>query len=102
MSGNMTELLVGAVVGTALWGAIGVGVGAIVPIRCAVISCSLGLVVENSSSGSTRSAVSARHASDSMMAPLRTSATGNVGTLSSLRELVLAIIACLLKRRDVN
>src|ERR1022692_456339 len=28
---NMTELLVGAIAGTALWGAIGVGVGAIVP-----------------------------------------------------------------------
>jgi len=34
MSGaNETELIVGAIIGTALWGAIGVAVGSIVPIK---------------------------------------------------------------------
>ncbi len=50
MSGaNMTELIVGAIVGTALWGAIGVAVGAIVPNQVGAVITLLawGFVVEN-------------------------------------------------------
>ncbi len=110
MSGaNMTELLVGAVVGTALWGAIGVGVGAIVPNQVgAVISLlAWGFVVENLVFGFLPKIgrFLPVHASDSMMGPIEDKLLpGNVGTLVVVAwSLVLAIIGmALLKRRDVN
>jgi ABC-type transport system involved in multi-copper enzyme maturation permease subunit len=48
-AGNVTELLVATVIGTALWGALGVGLGSIVPNQVgAVISLlAWGFVVEN-------------------------------------------------------
>jgi len=48
-AGNVTELLVATIIGTALWGALGVGLGSIVPNQVgAVISLlAWGFVVEN-------------------------------------------------------
>jgi hypothetical protein len=106
---NMTELIVGAIVGTALWGAIGVGVGAIVTNQVgAVISLlAWGFVVENLVFGFLPSIgrFLPVHASDSMMGPIEDKLLpGVAGTVVVvLWAVVLGIVGvALLKRRDVN
>jgi ABC-type transport system involved in multi-copper enzyme maturation permease subunit len=106
---NMTELIIGAIVGTALWGAIGVGVGAIVPNQVgAVISLlAWGFVVENLVFGFLPKVgrFLPVHASDSMMGPIENKLlSGNAGTAVVVAwVLVLAVVGvALLKRRDVS
>lgn len=110
MSGsNVTELLVGAVLGTALWGAIGVGIGAIVTNQVGAVIALLawGFVVENLVFGFLPKIgrFLPVHASDAMMGPIQDKLLpGDVGTLVTVAwALVLAIIGvALLKRRDVT
>jgi ABC-2 type transport system permease protein len=110
MSGaNMTELVVGAVVGTALWGAIGVALGAIVPNQVgAVISLlAWGFVVENLVFGFLPKIgrFLPVHAADSIMGPIENKLLpGNAGIVVVVGwALVLAIIGMsLLRRRDVS
>ncbi|MGC1419149.1 MAG: hypothetical protein WA786_03385 [Acidimicrobiales bacterium] len=106
---NEIELIVGAIVGAALWGAIGVGVGAIVPNQVgAVISLlAWGFVVENLVFGFLPKIgrFLPVHASDSMMGPIENKLLpGNAGTVVVVAwALVLAIAGvALLKRRDVS
>lgn len=106
---NVTELIVGAIVGTALWGAIGVAVGAIVPNQVgAVISLlAWGFVVENLVFGFLPKfgRFLPVHASDSMMGPIEDKLLpGNAGTVIVVAwALVLAMAGvALLKRRDVS
>ncbi len=106
---NVAELIVGAVAGTVLWGAIGVGVGAIASNQVgAVISLlAWGFVVENLVFGFLPKIgrFLPVHASDSMMGTIQDKLLpGNVGTLVVLAWAVVlggAGIA-MLKRRDVN
>ncbi|MGB8196626.1 MAG: hypothetical protein WCF25_06440 [Acidimicrobiales bacterium] len=110
MSGaNMTELVVGAIVGTALWGAIGVGIGSIVTNQVgAVISLlAWGFVVENLVFGFLPKIgrFLPVHASDSMMGPIQDKLLpGNAGVLVMVCwTVVLALIGMsLLSRRDVS
>ena len=110
MSGaNMTELIVGAIVGTALWGAIGVAVGAIVPNQVGAVITLLawGFVVENLVFGFLPKIgrLLPVHAADSMMGPIEGKLLpGNAGVLIVVGwTLVLAVIgASLLRRRDVS
>ncbi|HVA54158.1 MAG TPA: hypothetical protein VNF05_11680 [Acidimicrobiales bacterium] len=110
MSGaNMTELLVGAIVGTALWGAIGVAVGAVVPNQVGAVITLLawGFVVENLVFGFLPKIgrFLPVHASDAMMGPLENKLLpGNVGLVVVVGwSLVLALIGVTqLRRRDVN
>ena len=110
MSGaNVTELIIGAIIGTALWGAIGVALGSIVPSQVgAVISLlAWGFVVENLVFGFLPKVgrFLPVHASDSMMGPIQDRLLpGNAGTLVVLAWVLgLAIIGvALLKRRDVS
>jgi ABC-type transport system involved in multi-copper enzyme maturation permease subunit len=110
MSGaNMTELIVGAIIGTALWGAIGVALGSIVPNQVgAVISLlAWGFVVENLVFGFLPKVgrFLPVHSSDSMMGPIQDKLLpGNAGTLVTVAwALVLAVVGvALLKRRDVS
>ena len=110
MSGaNVTELIVGAIIGTALWGAIGVAIGSIVPNQVgAVISLlAWGFVVENLVFGFLPKVgrFLPVHASDSMMGPIQDKLLpGNAGILVVVAwALVLAIVgAALLKGRDVS
>jgi ABC-type transport system involved in multi-copper enzyme maturation permease subunit len=110
MSGaNITELIIGAIVGTALWGAIGVALGAIVPNQVgAVISLlAWGFVVENLVFGFLPKVgrFLPVHASDSMMGPIENKLlSGYAGTAVVVAwVLVLAIAGvALLKRRDVS
>jgi ABC-2 type transport system permease protein len=110
MSGaSVTELIVGAVIGAALWGAIGVGLGSIVPNQVgAVISLlAWGLVVENLVFGFLPKVgrFLPVHASDSMMGPIQDKLLpGDVGAIVVLAwALVLAGAGvALLKRRDVS
>jgi ABC-2 type transport system permease protein len=110
MSGaNMTELIVGAIVGTALWGAIGVALGSVVPNQVgAVISLlAWGFVVENLVFGFLPKVgrFLPVHSSDSMMGPIQDKLLpGVAGTLVTVAwALVLAIIGvAMLKRRDVS
>jgi ABC-type transport system involved in multi-copper enzyme maturation permease subunit len=106
---SVTELVVGAVVGTALWGAIGVAVGAITSNQVgAVISLlAWGFVVENLVFGFLPKIgrFLPVHASDSMMGPLQPKLLpGNVGTVVVVAwALVLTGVgAWMLDRRDVN
>lgn len=106
---NMTELIVGAIVGTALWGAIGVGLGAIMTNQVgAVISLlAWGFVVENLVFGFLPKIGQYLpvHASDAMMGPIQDKLLpGDVGTVVTvLWALALALIGvALLKRRDVS
>ncbi len=106
---NETELIVGAILGTALWGAIGVGVGAIVSNQVGAVIALLawGFVVENLVFGFLPKIgrFLPVHASDAMMGPIQDKLLpGNVGTLVTIAwALVLAIIGvALLKRRDVT
>ena len=106
---NVTELIVGAIIGTALWGAIGVAVGAIVTNQVgAVISLlAWGFVVENLVFGFLPKVgrFLPAHASDSMMGPIQDKLLpGNVATLVDVAwVVVLALIGVtLLKRRDVS
>jgi hypothetical protein len=108
-SANETELIVGAIVGTALWGAIGVAVGAIVPNQVgAVISLlAWGFVVENLVFGFLPKIgrFLPGHASDAMMGPIQDKLLpGNAGTAVVVAwALILAIAGvALLKRRDVT
>ena len=110
MSGaTMTELVVGAVIGTAIWGAIGVALGAIVSNQVgAVISLlAWGFVVENLVFGFLPKIgrFLPVHASDAMMGQLEAKLLpGNVGTLVVVGwALVLSGVgAWMLHRRDVN
>ena len=110
MSGaNMTELIVGAIVGTALWGAIGVAVGAILPNQVgAVISLlAWGFVVENLVFGFLPKIgrFLPVHASDSMMGPIQDRLLpGNAGTVVVIVWATVLGIAgvALLKGRDVT
>ena len=87
MSGaNMTELIVGAIVGTALWGAIGVAVGAIVPNQVGAVITLLawGFVVENLVFGFLPKIgrFLPVHAADSMMGPIENKLLpGNAGVV---------------------
>jgi ABC-2 type transport system permease protein len=106
---NVTELIVGAIIGTALWGAIGVGVGAILPNQVgAVISLlAWGFVVENLVFGFLPKIgrFLPVHASDSMMGPIQEKLLpGNAGTVIVVAwAAVLGIVGvALLKRRDVT
>jgi ABC-type transport system involved in multi-copper enzyme maturation permease subunit len=108
-SANVTELIVGAIIGTALWGAIGVAVGAIVPNQVgAVISLlAWGFVAENLVFGFLPKIgrFLPVHASDSMMGPTQIQLLpGNVGTVVLVAwTVVLASVGIvMLKRRDVN
>jgi hypothetical protein len=105
----MTELIVGAIIGTALWGALGVAVGAIVPNQVgAVISLlAWGFVAENLLFGFLPKIgrFLPVHASDSMMGPVQTHLLpGNVGTVVVVAWTVVLAGAgvVMLKRRDVN
>jgi hypothetical protein len=110
MSGaNMTELIVGAIIGTALWGAIGVAVGSIVPNQVgAVISLlAWGFVVENLVFGFLPKVgrFLPVHASDSMMGQIQDKLLpGNVGTIVTVAwVLLLAVVGVAqLRRRDVS
>lgn len=106
---NVTELIVGAIVGTALWGAIGVALGAIVPNQVAAVISLLawGFVVENLVFGFLPNIgrFLPVHASDSMMGPIQDKLLpGNAGTAVVVAwALVLAFAGvALLKRRDVS
>ena len=110
MSGtNVTELLVGAIIGTALWGAMGVALGSIVPNQVgAVISLlAWGFVVENLVFGFLPKIgrFLPVHASDSMMGPIQDKLLpGNAGTAIVVAWAVVLAIGgvALLKRRDVS
>jgi ABC-2 type transport system permease protein len=106
---NMTELIVGAIIGTALWGAIGVGIGAIVTNQVgAVISLlAWGFVVENLVFGFLPKVgrFLPVHASDAMMGPIQDKLLpGYAGTVVTVAWVVVLSIAgvTLLKRRDVS
>jgi ABC-2 type transport system permease protein len=106
---NMTELIVGAIVGTALWGAIGVGIGAIVTNQVGAVITLLawGFVVENLVFGFLPKIgrFLPVHASDSMMGPLEDKLLpGSAGTVVVVAwVLVLAFVGVtLLKKRDVS
>lgn len=106
---NVTELIIGAIVGTALWGAIGVALGAVLPNQVgAVISLlAWGFVVENLVFGFLPKIgrFLPVHASDSMMGSIQDKLLpGNVGTLVVVAWAVVLGIAgiALLKRRDVT
>lgn len=110
MSGsNMTELLVGAIVGTALWGALGVALGAIVTNQVGAVIALLawGFVVENLVFGFLPKVgrFLPVHASDSMMGTIEDKLLpGDVGVLVVIAwAVVLAAIGVyLLRRRDVS
>ncbi len=110
MSGtNMTELIVGAVVGTALWGAIGVGLGAIVTNQVGAVIALLawGFVVENLVFGflPKLGRFLPVHSSDSMMGPIQDKLLpGNAGVAVTVGWVVLLGIIgmSLLRRRDVS
>lgn len=110
MSGaNMTELIVGAIVGTALWGAIGVGLGAIITNQVGAVIALLawGFVVENLVFGFLPKIgrFLPVHSSDAMMGPIQDKLLpGNAGAVVTVGwALVLAIIGMsLLRRRDVS
>jgi len=110
MSGaNMTELLVGAIIGTALWGAIGVALGAVVPNQVGAVIALLawGFVVENLVFGFLPKIgrFLPVHAADAMMGNVQVKLLpGNVGTLVVVGwAVVLSLVGVvLLKRRDVN
>jgi ABC-2 type transport system permease protein len=106
---NMTELLVGAIAGTALWGAIGVGVGAIVPNQVGAVITLLawGFVAENLVFGFLPQIgrFLPVHASDAMMGPIQTQLLpGDAGTIVVVTWAVVLALAgfVMLKRRDVN
>jgi ABC-2 type transport system permease protein len=106
---NEIELVVGAVAGTALWGAIGVALGAIVPNQVgAVISLlAWGFVVENLVFGflPKLGRFLPVHASDSMMGPVVDKLLpGNTGTLIVVAWAIVLAIAgvAMLERRDVS
>jgi ABC-2 type transport system permease protein len=110
MSGtNMTELIVGAVAGTALWGAIGVGLGAIVTNQVGAVIALLawGFVVENLVFGflPKLGRFLPVHSSDSMMGPIQDKLLpGNAGVAVTVGWVVLLGIIgmSLLRRRDVS
>ena len=107
--GNVTLMLIGTVAGTALWGVIGVGLGAIVPNQVgAVISLlAWGFVVENLVFGFLPSIgrFLPVHAQNSMMG-LTTrhllSAGDGVAVLVVWTVALASIGLAMLKRRDVN
>ena len=106
---NEAQLIGGAVAGTVLWGAIGVGLGAIVSNQVgAVISLlAWGFVVENIVFGFLPAIgrFLPVHASDSMMGPIQDKLLpGDTATLVVVAwTLVLAAIGvAMLQRRDVN
>jgi hypothetical protein len=105
----VTELIVGAIAGTALWGAIGVAVGSIVPNQVgAVISLlAWGFVAENLVFGFLPKIgrFLPAHAANSMMGPIETQLLpGNVGTIVVVAWTTVLTLAgvVMLKRRDVN
>ena len=110
MSGtNMTELIVGAVAGTALWGAIGVGLGAIVTNQVGAVIALLawGFVVENLVFGflPKLGRFLPVHSSDSMIGPIQDKLLpGNAGVAVTVGWVVLLGIIgmSLLRRRDVS
>jgi ABC-2 type transport system permease protein len=110
MSGaNMTELIVGAIVGTALWGAIGVGLGAIVTNQVGAVIALLawGFVVENLVFGFLPKIgrFLPVHASDAIMGPIQDKLLpGNAGLVVTAGwALGLSIVGVsLLRRRDVS
>lgn len=110
MSGaNMTELIVGAIVGTAIWGAIGVGLGAIVTNQVGAVIALLawGLVVENLVFGFLPKIgrFLPVHSSDSIMGPIQNKLLpGSAGLVVTVGwGLVLAIVGMsLLRRSDVS
>ncbi len=106
---NMTQLIVGAVVGAVLWGAIGVAVGAFASNQVgAVISLlAWGFVVENLVFGFLPKVgrFLPVHASDSMMGTIQDKLLpGDVGTLVVIAWVLVLSVAgiALLRRRDVN
>jgi ABC-2 type transport system permease protein len=110
MSGaNMTELIVGAIVGSAIWGAIGVGVGSIVPNQVGAVITLLawGFVVENLVFGFLPKfgRFLPVHASDAMMGPIQDKLLPGIAGIVVLVgwSVVLAIIGMsLLRHRDVS
>lgn len=107
--GNVTLLLVGAIVGTALWGTIGVGLGAIVPNQVgAVISLlAWGFVAENLVFGFLPSIgrFFPVHAQDAMMGPITQHllpAGSGAAVLVAWTIALSGIGLAVLKRRDVN
>jgi len=106
---NMTELIVGAILGTALWGAIGVGLGSIVPNQVGAVIALLawGFVAENLVFGFLPKVgrFLPVHASDAMMGPIQPQLlAGNVATVVVVAwTLVLAGAGVImLRRRDVS
>jgi len=106
---NVTELLLGAIIGTALWGAIGVAVGAIVTNQVGAVITLLawGFVVENLVFGFLPKVgrFLPVHASDSMMGPIEDKLlSGYAGTVVVVAwVLILSVIGVtLLKSRDVS
>jgi ABC-2 type transport system permease protein len=110
MSGaNMTELIVGAIVGSAIWGAIGVGVGSIVPNQVGAVITLLawGFVVENLVFGFLPKfgRFLPVHASDAMMGPIQDKLLPGIAGVVVLVgwSVVLAVIGMsLLRHRDVS
>jgi ABC-type transport system involved in multi-copper enzyme maturation permease subunit len=107
--GNVTLLLFGAIVGTALWGPIGVGLGAIVPNQVgAVISLlAWGFVAENLVFGFLPSIgrFLPVHAQDAMMGPVTQHllpAGSGTAVLVVWTIALSGIGLALLKQRDVN
>ena len=106
---NITLLIVGAVVGTALWGTIGVGLGAIVPNQVgAVISLlAWGFVAEPLVFGFLPSIgrYLPVHAQNAMMGPIQQHllpAGGGVVVLVAWTVALVGIGMVMLKGRDVN
>ena len=106
---NITELLVGAIVGTALWGAIGVGVGAVVPNQVAAVISLLawGFVVENLVFGFLPKIgrFLPVHVADSMMGHIEPQLLpGDLGSvvLVGWCVAIAGVGVALLRRRDVN
>ena len=108
-AGNITVLIVGAIVGTALWGILGVGLGAVVPNQVGAVISLLagGFVVENLVFGFLPSIgrFLPVHAQDSMMG-LTTQhllpGDGGVAVLVVWTVALASIGLTMLKGRDVN
>jgi ABC-type transport system involved in multi-copper enzyme maturation permease subunit len=107
--GNITVLIVGSVVGTALWGIIGVGLGAIIPNQVGAVIALLawGFVVENLVFGLLPSVgrFLPVHAQDSMIGfNTQHYLSGSEGTIVLIAWTALLAGAGLsmLRRRDIN
>jgi ABC-2 type transport system permease protein len=106
---NITLLLVGSIVGTALWGIIGVGLGAVIPNQVGAVIALLawGFVVENLVFGLLPSVgrFLPVHAQDSMIGfNTQHYLSGSEGTIVLIAWTVVLVAAGLsvLRRRDIN